>query len=39
MRLREQVDLQTLSVDLSLVVQETIQPTHASLWLRKEPAS
>ena len=35
-RLREQVDLETLSTDLALVVQETIQPSHVSLWLRSE---
>ena len=33
-RLREQVELETLSTDLALVVQETIQPSHVSLWLR-----
>lgn len=33
-RLREQVELETLSSDLALVVQETIQPSHVSLWLR-----
>jgi hypothetical protein len=35
-RLREQVELETLSTDLALVVQETIQPSHVSLWLRSE---
>jgi hypothetical protein len=34
-RLREQVDLDTLASDLRGVVQETMQPTHASLWLRE----
>ena len=33
-RLREQVDLDTLSVDLLAVVDHTMQPTQASLWLR-----
>jgi len=33
-RLREEVALQTLSDDLLEVLQETVQPAHASLWLR-----
>ena len=33
-RLREQVDLDTLSAELLAVVDQTIQPTKASLWLR-----
>jgi hypothetical protein len=33
-RLREQVDLDTLSADLLAVVDHTMQPTRASLWLR-----
>jgi hypothetical protein len=33
-RLREQVDLDTLSVELLAVVDQTMQPTRASLWLR-----
>jgi hypothetical protein len=33
-RLREQVDLDTLSADLLAVVDHTMQPTQASLWLR-----
>ena len=33
-RLREQVDLDTLNVDLLAVVDHTMQPTQASLWLR-----
>ena len=32
--LREQVDLDTLSVELLAVVEQTMQPTQASLWLR-----
>jgi hypothetical protein len=37
-RLREQVDLDTLSAQLLAVVDQTMQPTKASLWLRP-PAS
>jgi hypothetical protein len=33
-RLREQVDLATLSGDLLAVVEQTMQPTTVSLWLR-----
>ena len=33
-RLREQVDLDTLSAELLAVVDQTMQPTSASLWLR-----
>jgi hypothetical protein len=33
-RLREQIDLDTLSAELLAVVDQTIQPTRASLWLR-----
>jgi MFS family permease len=33
-RLREQVDLDTLSADRLAVVEQTVQPTRASLWLR-----
>jgi len=34
LRLRAQLDLQALSDDLADVVQEAVQPTHVSLWLR-----
>jgi hypothetical protein len=33
-RLRDQVDLDTLSVELVTLVDQTMQPTRASLWLR-----
>ena len=36
-RLREQVDLDTLSAELLAVTDQTMQPTTASLWLRARP--
>ena len=36
-RLRHQVDLDTLSSELLAVVDQTMQPTSASLWLRPPP--
>jgi hypothetical protein len=33
-RLREEVDLDALTAELLVVVDQTIQPTKASLWLR-----
>jgi hypothetical protein len=33
-RLRDQVDLTTLSAELLVVVDQTVQPARASLWLR-----
>jgi hypothetical protein len=36
-RLRDQVDLDTLTADLLGVVDQTMQPTQASLWLRPPP--
>ena len=36
--LRDQVDLADIGTDLLAVVGETVQPTHASLWLRTQGA-
>jgi len=38
-RLRDQVDLDTLSAELLAVTEKTVQPTSASLWLRPQPPS
>jgi MFS family permease len=38
-RLRQQVDLDTLTGELLAVVDETMQPTQASMWLRPAPDS
>jgi hypothetical protein len=35
-QLREETDLDALSDDLVGVIRETVQPSHVSLWLRKE---
>lgn len=36
-RLRDETDLDRLSEDLLVMVRETVQPEHASLWLRDRP--
>jgi hypothetical protein len=38
-RLRDQVDLDSLTVQLLGAVNQTMQPTRASLWLRPHPSS
>jgi len=37
-KLRDETDLERLSDELVSVVQETMQPKHASLWLHPDPA-
>jgi hypothetical protein len=36
-RLREQIDLDTLSTEVLAVVDQTMEPTRVSLWLRPSP--
>jgi hypothetical protein len=36
-RLREQIDLDTLSNELLAVVDQTVEPTHVSFWLAPSP--
>ena len=38
-RLRQQVDLDSLTVEVLAVVDQTMQPTQVSLWLRPPPPS
>jgi hypothetical protein len=38
-RLRDEVDLDTLSGELLTVIEQTMQPTRASLWLRPQTLS
>jgi hypothetical protein len=38
-RLHQEVDLDTLTAELLAVVEQTMQPTQASLWLRLQPPS
>ena len=38
-RLRDQVDLNALRAELLAVVDQTVQPTRASLWLRAPAAT
>jgi hypothetical protein len=38
-RLRDQVDLDTLTAEVLGVVDQTMQPTRASLWLRPQAPS
>jgi hypothetical protein len=38
-RLRQEIDLDTLTAELLAVVEQTMQPTQASLWLRPQPPS
>jgi hypothetical protein len=36
-RLRDEIDLDSLAAELLAVVDQTTQPTQASLWLRPPP--
>jgi hypothetical protein len=37
-KLREETDLDSLSADVVAVIRETLEPEHASLWLRAPAA-
>ena len=37
-RLRQQVDLDTLTAELLAVIEQTMQPTQTSIWLRQQEA-
>jgi hypothetical protein len=36
-RLRDQIDLDTLATELLAVVDQTVEPTRVSVWLRPSP--
>jgi hypothetical protein len=38
-RLRQQIDLDNLTAELVTVVDQTMQPTWAAVWLRPSPAA
>jgi hypothetical protein len=33
-KMREQIDLDSLTNEMAAVVRDTVQPTHVSLWIR-----